>query len=537
MQTVYRFKLYPNTHQRETILRWRPMLRSFYNFCLRDRIDSYAQTKLQGQYGDLASKGEATPLTCSVNRSASIGYPWKSNDPSKRRNLNGEFKPKRTPYEMHSSNISYLRESRPWYQEISYDVLQQSLRHLDTAFNKFFLGQAKFPRFKKLSDVKGFEFKPKSVKVKGNCLTLPLLGRMKFFQSRPLENSWQIKTVMLTIEADGFYVSLLLKDESIPNIPLKKPEEIKTVIAGDVGIKKLVSLNDGTLIKNPQFLKKNERRLRIRQRRLSRKKKGSKNRSKEAQRVARVHQRIRRQREDYQWKVAKVIASKGDLIGFEDLQIQNMKARCRSQVAPETGRYLRNGQKAKSQLNKAISDASWYSLRVKTIHQASKLGNRVITVNPRGSSQTCSQCGYVSPQNRDKEKFVCECCGYYEDADIQAAKVLQQRTIEAFFKPEQKRCDRRAVVRHCRQRTLKKSSKNSPKKSKPKSSKLSDKKQAKNSSNKLRRVTSKVTPSPEITGANSRDISVSKEVEPGNPDVIKYQQLSLFNDFQEWGTG
>jgi putative transposase len=47
----------------------------------------------------------------------------------------------------------------------------------------------------------------------------------------------------------------------------------------------------------------------------------------------------------------------------------------------------------------------------------------MITVNPRGSSQTCSQCGYVSPQNREQEKFVCECCGYYEDADIQAAKV------------------------------------------------------------------------------------------------------------------
>ena len=517
MQTVYRFKLCPNQSQREMILRWRPMLRSFSNFCLRDRIDSYAQTKLQGQYCDLASLGVATPLTCSVNRSADIGYPWKSNDLSKRRNPLGEFKPKRSPYEMQSSNISYLRETRPWYQEIPYDVLQQSLRHLDTAFNNFFTGKAKFPRFKKLSDVKGFEFKPKSVRVNGNYLTLPTLGTMKFFQSRPIESGRQIKTVTLTIEADEFYVSLLLKDESIPNLPLKKPEEIKTVIGGDVGIKKLISLSDGTQIKNPQFLKKNERRLTIRQRRLSRKKKGSKNRGKEAQRVARVHQKIRRQREDYQWKVAKVIASKGDLIGFEDLEIQNMKARCRPQVDPETGRYLRNGQKAKSQLNKAISDASWYALRVKTTHQASKLGNQVITVKPRGSSQTCSECGYVSPKNRDKEKFVCECCGYYEDADMQAAQVLQQRTIEAFFNSE--------------------TSQKSAKKSKSKSSKKSAKKSPKKASNKLRRVTSKVTPSSESTDANSRDISVSREVEPGNPDVIKYQQLSLFDDFQEWETG
>ena len=254
MQTVYRFKLCPNQSQRAMILRWRTMLRSFYNFCLRDRIDSYAQTKLQGQYCDLASLGVATPLTCSVNRSADIGYPWKSNELSKRRNPKGEFKPKRSPYEMQSSNISYLRETRPWYQEISYDVLQQSLR---------------------------------------------------------------------------------------------------------------------------------------------------------------------------------------------------------------------NGQKAKSQLNKAISDASWYALRVKTNHQASKLGNQVITVNPRGSSQTCYECGYVSPKNRDKEKFVGECCGYYEDADIQAAQVLQQRTIEAFFNSE--------------------TSQKSAKKSKSKSSKKSAKKLSEKSSNKLER--------------------------------------------------
>jgi putative transposase len=517
MQTVYRFKLCPNSSQRETILRWRPMLRSFYNFCLRDRIDSYAQTKLQGQYCDLASSGVATPLSCSVNRSADIGYPWKSNDLSKRRNPKGEFNPKRSSYEMQSSNISYLRKTRPWYQKIPYDVLQQSLRHLDTAFNNFFTGKAKFPRFKKLGDVKGFEFKPKSVRVNGNYITLPTLGTMKFFKSRPIESHWQIKTVTLTIEADGFYVSILLKDERIPNVSLKKSEEIKTVIAGDVGIKKLVSLSDGTLIENPQYLKKNERRLTLRQRRLSRKKKGSKNRGKAAQRVAKVHQKIRRKREDYQWKVAKVIASKGDLIGFEDLQIQNMKARCRPQIDPETGRYLRNGQSRKSQLNKAISDASWYALRIKTTYQASKLGNRVITVNPRGSSQTCSECGYVSPKNRDKEKFVCECCGYYEDADIQAAKVLQQRTIEAFFNPEK--------------------SQKSSQKSKPKSSKKSAKKSPKKSSSKLRRVTSKVTPSSESTGANKGEKSVSKEVEPGNPDVVKYRQLSLFNDFQEWETG
>ncbi|NES80325.1 MAG: methyltransferase domain-containing protein [Moorea sp. SIO2B7] len=121
---------------------------------------------------DLSSLAEATPLTCSVNRSASIGYPWKEDNPSKRRGKNQGFNPKRNAYEMQSSNITYLRKARPWYQEIPYDVLQQFLRHLNKACNNFFTGRAKFPRFKKLGDVKHFEFKPKSVyrKLYSKCL-------------------------------------------------------------------------------------------------------------------------------------------------------------------------------------------------------------------------------------------------------------------------------------------------------------------------------------------------------------------------------
>ena len=60
-----------------------------------------------------------------------------------------------------------------------------------------------------------------------------------------------------------------------------------------------------------------------------------------------------------------------------------MKARCKPIIDPDTGKYQKNGQSAKTQLNKSISDASWYSLRKKTEHQAAKLGNRVIAVDPK----------------------------------------------------------------------------------------------------------------------------------------------------------
>ena len=417
MQTAYRFKIQPNREQKAMLLDWQHKIGSLYNLCLRDRIDSYAQTKVLGNYCDFNTKAEACPLTCSVNKSASLGYPWKSANPSHRRSSkfnisttldvkaerSRSFNPRRTAYEMHSSLATEWRQTKPWYSSVSSDVLQQSLRHLDKAFSGFFKQGRGFPKFKRYHDV-GIEFKPKTVRITGNRITFPVLGQMKFFLSREIPESWEIRTVTLRRQVDGWYASILLRDESIPDTPMKTKQEIKTCIGVDVGVKKLASLSNGMLIPNPHFEQQSSRRLRIRQRRLSRKKRGSKNRAKAAKRVARVHQKIRRQRQDYQWKVAKQIAESADLIVFEDLNVRGMKARCKPKWDKDKQRYLRNNQSAKSQLNKAISDASWYSLKLKTKHQARSLGNWVIDINPKKTSQECSQCGYVSPKNREGQR-------------------------------------------------------------------------------------------------------------------------------------
>jgi putative transposase len=295
-------------------------------------------------------------------------------------------------------------------------------------------------------------------------------------------------------------VSVLLRDNSIPDYRKKDPE-LKTVIGCDVGIKKIVALSNKRKEPNPKIAKQLERRLIIRQRRLSRKKKGGANRKKAAISVAKVHRDIRRRRQDFQWKLGKKIAAMANVIVFEDLNIQGMKRRCRPKKCNETGKYLRNNQKAKSQLNKAISDAAWYSLRKKTEHQAAKLGNWTITVNPRGSSQECHKCHFVSPTNRDKEKFVCENCGHHEDADTQAARVLAARGIQKLG------IDTLTVVsREVRSRF-------GYEDSHPKADR---------------------TTKPALTGSLPRKLSPALVGESGNPS--KYVQLELFSNW-EWKTG
>jgi putative transposase len=43
-------------------------------------------------------------------------------------------------------------------------------------------------------------------------------------------------------------------------------------------------------------------------------------------------------------------------------------------------------------------------------------------VNPRHTSQRCSACDHVAAENRNKQKFACESCGFTEHADINAAR-------------------------------------------------------------------------------------------------------------------
>lgn len=429
MQTAYQFKLYPNCVQSDKLVEWQNKIRSLLNLCLADRIDTYQDSFAQGENCRLRQRGIATPLACSVNRSASLGEYWKEDKPNIRRgDKNKPFNPRRSAVEIHSSFATSWRQNKPWYADVSSDVLQQALRHQDTAFRRFFSGQSKFPKFKSSREI-GIEFKPNTVRINRNRIKFPLLGWMKFAKSREIGDNWEIRTVTVTFDVDCWMVSVLLRDNTIPDYR-KKETEIATVIGCDVGIKKIAALSNKRKEPNPKIAKQLERRLTIRQRRLSRKKKGGANSKKAAISVAKVHRNIRRRRQDFQWKLAKKIAAMADVIVFEELNIQGMKRRCKPKKCAETGKYLRNNQKAKSQLNKAISDAAWYSLRSKTEHQATKLGNWTITVNPRGSSQECHKCHFISPTNRDKEKFVCENCGHYEDADTQAASVLAARGIQ-----------------------------------------------------------------------------------------------------------
>lgn len=255
---------------------------------------------------------------------------------------------------------------------------------------------------------------------------------MRFHNSRPVPEGFKIKSATVRLKADGLYVSLRIEDKSVPAFPIIAPKDVKTAIGLDMGITKLVHCSDGSQIDNPKLStnKTTRRQLRIRQRRINRKKRGSKNRRKAGNKVARLHQKITNKREALQWQIASKTVKKADGIFPEDLNISGMKSRCKPNLDENTGRFLTNGQSRKKGLNRSISDAGWYSLLKKIEYMAAKHGKLFHKVNPKYSSQTCPECGHVHKDNRDKEKFICTNCGYFNHADLNAANVLKQRGVD-----------------------------------------------------------------------------------------------------------
>lgn len=414
---AYTYKLKPSQRQTEVMDSWLNMLKCQYNFRLAERIDAYQQTRIEGAYCNLRTQAEITPIACSLSKSALYGGVFKTKKDGSAA--------KRSGYEIQSADLVNLKTSRPWYKEIYSAVLQQMLKQLDTAFQNFFNQGRGFPRFRRRADFKSFTY-PQNVKFNGSSVYLPNIGWMGFHQSRKFPDGFIVKSVTVRQKASGWYISVRLSDTSIPE-PVIDIKPDATILGVDLGINKLASLSDGSIIPNPRFRfnKRTDRIHSIRQRRVTKKLKGSKNRRKAQHRLSVLDELIARRREDHQWKQAKKLVGSADVIVFEDLNIQGMVRRCKPKLID--GKYVANGQAAKSGLNRLILDAGWGDFQTKVKSLSTRAGVAVVKVDPRFSSQECSHCNYVSKTNRNKEKFLCESCGHFDDADIDASRVIAAR--------------------------------------------------------------------------------------------------------------
>ena len=102
-----------------------------------------------------------------------------------------------------------------WLKEINSQSLQSSLRNLDTAYNKFFRKQTKFPRFKSKHDRQSFTV-PQFVTIEEGKLWIPKFKKgIEINLHREIEGKILFATISKSTTGN-YYVSITCEVEYKP---------------------------------------------------------------------------------------------------------------------------------------------------------------------------------------------------------------------------------------------------------------------------------------------------------------------------------
>lgn len=310
-----------------------------------------------------------------------------------------------------SHDLAEVRAHRPEFSEIPIVVLRGWLRRLDRAFQAFFRrckrGDAPgYPRFRAARRFDTIEVddvgKRSPIVAGGNRIAIPLLGKVKFRQHRPLEGT--PKSYRVTRDGDRWRVTIQCAD-----VPVKPLPATDAVVGIDVGLYTLVATSDGELFKNPRTLQNAEREIARAQRRVSRRKKGSARRRKAVAILAKKHQRVANIRREHAILIARSLVARYGIICFEDLNIKGL---------------------ARGMLAKSVHDAAWgillHWIRVK----AEEAARETRAADPRGTSINCNECGAPVPKALATRVHRCS-CGCVVDRDVNAARNVRNRAVGA----------------------------------------------------------------------------------------------------------
>ena len=178
----------------------------------------------------------------------------------------------------------------------------------------------------------------------------------------------------------------------------------------DLGINRLATCSNGSVIDNPKQFKHALKKLQRAQRALSRKQKGSKNRAKARAKVAQLHLRIRNQRLDAIHKgtsavvaIAKPAQQRPQAIVLEDLHVKGM---------------VKNRR-----LAQALHDASLGEIRRQLEYKSAWSGIEVRVADRwYPSTKLCHRCKYKKADMALSERvYRCENCHLTIDRDLNAA--------------------------------------------------------------------------------------------------------------------
>jgi len=316
-----------------------------------------------------------------------------------------------TCYKKYNKSLNYydqanqLKELKEYFEEyrlIYSQVLQDVFKRLDKAFKNFFRRIKRsetpgFPRFKGYDRYDSLTYPQFNLKIQDNKIYVPKIGYVKIKFHRNFPKDVKIKTATIKKSHNKYYVNIAFETQKVKKI---KQIDKNKIIGIDLGLEKFLITSDNKIVENPRFFKVSEKKVKIENQKLSKKVKGSNNRKKQRQKLSKVHEKIGNQRKDFCHKLSRKFVDNFDIIIHENLNIK---------------RIVQN-----KRFSKSIVDVSWFQFIQFLTYKAEEAGKYMIGINPKNTTQMCSNCGKIVKKDITVRIHSCS-CGYEADRDLNAA--------------------------------------------------------------------------------------------------------------------
>jgi len=423
MKATYQYKFYPDTNQKLTLNQWLRICRYWYNRQLGDRFDWWK-----------------------MNRTAINACPLKTSIAAPREKPNYYFQKQQLPI-LKKDLVKVVHSGELLdFKQVDSTILQNVSKRVDKAFERFIVGDSKGtrsgrPRFKTEADYRTMTFATarndwiKLIRKNWIYIRLPKLGVIKVRMHRPIPDGFIIKQVSVTKKADGWFIQLMLEDTAVPEFTADK---IVPTWENSIGLDAVLNedvylaTSEGEKLPSLKPLRKNQAKLDRISTKRNQQKRGSNVRRRLAKKEARQHQKIARSRQDFHYKTAHHLVRTGAKFFFpETLNLKGLTKR-NEVKQDEDGKYLPNGQSAKSGLNKSWLDAGFGQFFQTLDYIAGKAGAAVILQKPAYTSMLLSYRNEMVFTDINIREYWDEQNSLMVDRDINAAINLKRLGLGIF---------------------------------------------------------------------------------------------------------
>jgi putative transposase len=318
-------------------------------------------------------------------------------------------------YNEQCAQLTAARAEYSWLAAGSQTVQQQALRDFAQAMHNFFNRTHRRPTWRKAGTHEGFRqvgVKPRHIKQlsrRHGQVWIPKVGWVKFRWTRTIADT--VKSYRVTLDRSGrWHIAFA----AIPD-PIPGPSD-GSVVGVDRGVAVSIALSTGELLRVPGLRVGETKRLRGLQRRLARAQRGSARRARTKRAIAKLRARETDRRRDWVEKTTTDLARR-----FNTIRVENLNVRAMTRSARGTREHPGTRVAQKRGLNREISRQGWGLLVARLKHKAP---GRLEFVPAAYTSQRCSQCGHIAPENRKSQAvFQCVACNSGPcNADVNAAR-------------------------------------------------------------------------------------------------------------------